>query len=56
MNRAPLHLRRIGYPLLNSPAPAVFERSVAELEYHARVLDLLELDLTARIQIHVGGV
>ncbi len=42
--------------LINSPRIEVFERSVAELAYHAEVLDLLGLDETARIQIHVGGV
>jgi UV DNA damage endonuclease len=31
-------------------------RSVKELLYHAEVLDLLEIDDTAKIQIHVGGV
>jgi UV DNA damage endonuclease len=42
--------------LINSPRKDVFRRSVEELRYHATVLDLMELDLTARIQIHVGGV
>ena len=44
------------FTLINSPDPEIFRRSVAELSYHARVLDLLGLDLTARIQIHAGGV
>ena len=44
------------FTLVNSPDPEIFKRSAAELAYHARVLDLLGLDLTARIQIHVGGV
>jgi UV DNA damage endonuclease len=44
------------FTLINSPDPAIFERSAAELAYHARVLDLLGLDPTARIQIHGGGV
>ena len=44
------------FTLLNSPDREVFRRSVAELTYHARFLDALGLDASARIQIHVGGV
>jgi UV DNA damage endonuclease len=44
------------FTLLNSPSRRVLESSVRELAYHARVLDLLGLDATAKIQIHVGGV
>ncbi len=44
------------FTLINSPDQGIFRRSAAELEYHARVLDLLGLDLTAKIQIHGGGV
>ena len=43
------------FTLINSPDPEIFQRSAAELSYHARVLDLLGLDLTARVQIHAGG-
>lgn len=66
------HLRRIGpymmahdmrvnvhpgqYILLNSPREDVVERSVAELAYHADLLDLLRLDTAHKIQIHTGGV
>ncbi|MFA5396956.1 MAG: UV DNA damage repair endonuclease UvsE [Methanogenium sp.] len=42
--------------LLNAKDPDIVERSIAELAYHAAVLDLLELDTTAKIQLHVGGV
>jgi len=42
--------------VLNTPTEDVFQRSVAELAYHAEVLDLMELDTTAKIQLHVGGV
>ncbi|MBN1166006.1 MAG: UV DNA damage repair endonuclease UvsE [Methanospirillaceae archaeon] len=42
--------------LLNATDPDIVERSKKELEYHAEILDLLGLDLTAKIQLHVGGV
>ena len=42
--------------VLNAPDPKVVARSVAELAYHADVLDLMGLDLTAKIQLHVGGL
>jgi UV DNA damage endonuclease len=44
------------FTLINSLDTAVFERSVKELEYHADVLDLLGLNTTAKLQIHVGGI
>jgi len=43
------------FTLINSPSEDIFRRSAAELDYHARVLDLLGLDGTARIQLHAGG-
>jgi UV DNA damage endonuclease len=42
--------------VLNSLNRTVFENSVRELVYHAQVLDLMGLDASAKIQIHVGGV
>ncbi|MEW6555681.1 MAG: UV DNA damage repair endonuclease UvsE [Actinomycetota bacterium] len=42
--------------LINSPDTGIHERSVAELVYHARVLDLMGLDGTHKVQVHVGGV
>ena len=44
------------FTLINSINNRVFENSVRELVYHAQVLDLMELDTSAKIQIHVGGV
>ena len=42
--------------VLNSTKDDVVERSIAELDYHADVLNLLGLDSTHKIQLHVGGV
>lgn len=42
--------------MINSIDEKVFERSLKELAYHTEVLDLLGLNTSAKIQIHVGGV
>jgi UV DNA damage endonuclease len=44
------------FTLVNSIDEEIFKRSRDELLYHARVLDAMGLDTTAKIQIHVGGV
>ncbi len=44
------------YTLLNAVDEAVVARSIAELAYHADLLDALGLDHTHKIQIHTGGV
>lgn len=44
------------FTLINSLDDGILENSVRELVYHSQVLDLMELDFTAKIQIHVGGV
>ncbi len=44
------------FNILNAKDPAIMERTVAELLYHAEVLDLFGLDATAKVQVHVGGV
>ena len=43
------------FTLINSIDTNIFRRSVKELTYHAEILDLLNLDCSAKIQIHVGG-
>jgi len=44
------------FTLINSIREEIFERSKAELQYHSEVLDLMNLDASAKVQIHVGGV
>ena len=44
------------YTVLNSPDDGVVTRSIRELQYHADILDALDLDTSAKIQVHVGGV
>ena len=43
------------FVLLNAPDNGVFQRSIADLVYQTQVLDLMGLDTTAKVQIHVGG-
>jgi len=44
------------FTLVNSVDRDVLEKSITELIYHAQVLDLMELNTSSKIQIHVGGV
>jgi len=44
------------FVLLNTPNEDVLWRSIDELVYHVRILDLMGLDRSAKIQLHVGGV
>jgi UV DNA damage endonuclease len=42
--------------LINSPHSNVLENSLREIAYHAEVLDLMGLDPSHKIQVHVGGI
>ncbi len=42
--------------VINSKDPEVFKRGLNELKYHSEVFDILKLDSTAKMQVHVGGV
>ncbi|AII51316.1 hypothetical protein N008_04875 [Hymenobacter sp. APR13] len=44
------------FVVLNSPNPDIVQRSIAELVYQGSMLDLMELDSTAKLQIHLGGL
>lgn len=44
------------FVVLNSPNPDIVERSIAELVYQGSMLDLMGLDSTAKLQIHLGGL
>jgi UV DNA damage endonuclease len=44
------------FVLLNAQDNEIIGRSIDELLYHVQVLDLMGLDRTAKVQIHVGGV
>uniref|UniRef100_A0A7C3IW99 UV DNA damage repair endonuclease UvsE n=1 Tax=Candidatus Methanomethylicus mesodigestus TaxID=1867258 RepID=A0A7C3IW99_9CREN len=44
------------FVLINAKDEGVFRRSVMELDYHVKVLDLMALDASAKVQIHLGGV
>jgi UV DNA damage endonuclease len=44
------------FTVLNSPTEAIVQAAVAELTYHARLLDALGTDTTCKIIVHVGGL
>ncbi|WP_455281096.1 UV DNA damage repair endonuclease UvsE [[Eubacterium] cellulosolvens] len=44
------------FTLINPLDSKIYERSIMELYYHNEVMDLMSLDSSAKIQIHVGGV
>ena len=42
--------------LINAKDDNIIQRSIAELDYHCQLLDEMQLDASAKIQIHVGGI
>ena len=44
------------FVLLNASDEGVLRRSITDLEYQVQVLDLMGLDNSAKVQVHVGGV
>ena len=44
------------FVLLNAPDKGILQRSIADLVYQVQVLDLMGLDRSAKVQVHVGGV
>jgi UV DNA damage endonuclease len=44
------------FVLLNAPDKGVLQRSIDDLVYQVQVLDLMGLDPSAKVQVHVGGV
>ncbi|HEX8506952.1 MAG TPA: UV DNA damage repair endonuclease UvsE [Hymenobacter sp.] len=44
------------FVVLNSPSPDIVRRSIEELIYQGSMLDIMGLDGTAKLQIHVGGL
>ena len=43
------------FVVINTSAEKTLANSLAELKWHCELLDLMGLDLTAKVQIHVGG-
>jgi UV DNA damage endonuclease len=44
------------FVVLNSPTENIVQNSFAELDYQCSIMDLMGLDQSAKLQIHVGGV
>ena len=44
------------FTVLNSPSPAIVKAAISELEYHARLLDVLGTEPSAKIILHLGGL
>ncbi len=44
------------YTVLNAHDPAIAAAAVSELEYHARLLEAMGADASAKIVLHIGGL
>jgi UV DNA damage endonuclease len=44
------------FVLLNATDKRILQRSIADLKYQVQVLDLMGLDPSAKVQVHVGGM
>jgi UV DNA damage endonuclease len=44
------------FVLINAMDKRVLQRSIADLKYQVQVLDLMGLDPSAKVQVHVGGM
>jgi UV DNA damage endonuclease len=44
------------FVLLNATDKRVLQRSIADLGYQVQVLDLMGLDPSAKVQVHIGGM
>ena len=44
------------FVLLNATDKKILQRSIADLKYQTQVLDLMGLDPSAKVQVHVGGM
>lgn len=55
-NRMRISMHPDQFVLINSPQEKIVQASVNDLIWHAELLEILGLDSSAKIQIHVGGV
>jgi UV DNA damage endonuclease len=44
------------FNVINAKDIEIFKRTITELAYHALILDAMQLDRTAKIQLHIGGI
>lgn len=55
-NRIRISMHPDQFVLINALDKDIVKRSIKELEYHCDLLDAMNLGLSAKVQIHVGGV